>query len=156
MNRKLQLEEFYSNFPSAIYEKIRNNEETSPQNSSHKKINKNLHKIKGTPDYIAPEIIKESGHLNDTAIDWWSVGIILFEFIVGVPPFNDETPEKIFDNIVNNRFDWSLIKIGYEEDCMTPETKEVILGLLEMNPKKRWGIKELKQAKFFQSDNLIL
>lgn len=151
MNKKLQLDELYWNFPSAIYEKIRNNEDFSPQ-ASHKKINKNLHKIQGTPDYIAPEIIKGNGHLNDPAIDWWSVGIILFEFIVGVPPFNDETPERIFDNIVNNRFDWSQIKIGYEEDSMTPEAKEVILGLLEMDSKKRWGIKELKQSRFFQSD----
>ncbi|KAL0464054.1 UNVERIFIED_CONTAM: putative serine/threonine protein kinase IREH1 [Sesamum latifolium] len=53
----------------------------------------------GTPDYLAPEILLGTGH-GFTA-DWWSVGVILFELIVGIPPFNAEHPQKIFDNILN-------------------------------------------------------
>jgi serine/threonine protein kinase len=34
-------------------------------------------------------------------VDWWAVGVTLFEFLTGIPPFNDETPEKIFQNIFN-------------------------------------------------------
>ena len=33
-------------------------------------------------------------------MDWWSVGVTLFEFLTGIPPFNDASPEKIFDNIL--------------------------------------------------------
>lgn len=44
----------------------------------------------GTPDYIAPEIFSKAGY-TDT-VDWWSVGVILFEMLVGYPPFFSETP----------------------------------------------------------------
>lgn len=41
-----------------------------------------------------------------------SVGVILFEFIVGAPPFNDDTKEKVFDNIKNLRIPWDAFEIG--------------------------------------------
>jgi serine/threonine protein kinase len=44
-------------------------------------------------------------HSGATA-DWWSVGIILFELIVGIPPFNAEHPQQIFDNILNRKIPW--------------------------------------------------
>ncbi|KAL0438569.1 UNVERIFIED_CONTAM: putative serine/threonine protein kinase IRE4 [Sesamum latifolium] len=47
----------------------------------------------GTPDYLAPEILLGTEH--GYAADWWSVGIILFEFITGVPPFNADHPENL-------------------------------------------------------------
>ncbi|XP_062212200.1 probable serine/threonine protein kinase IREH1 isoform X2 [Phragmites australis] len=47
----------------------------------------------GTPDYLAPEILLGTGH--GTSADWWSVGVILFELIVGIPPFNAEHPQII-------------------------------------------------------------
>lgn len=56
-------------------------------------------RIIGTPDYIAPEILKGQG-INTFQIDWWSVGVILFEFLVGITPFNDVSVDKIFENIV--------------------------------------------------------
>jgi serine/threonine protein kinase len=51
-------------------------------------------KIVGTPDYMAVEILDGEG-LRNPVIDWWSVGVMLFEFLVGVPPFNDETREQV-------------------------------------------------------------
>ncbi|XP_062119115.1 probable serine/threonine protein kinase IREH1 [Humulus lupulus] len=45
----------------------------------------------GTPDYLAPEVLLGTGH--GTTVDWWSVGVILFELIVGIPPFNAEHPQ---------------------------------------------------------------
>ncbi|ONM32771.1 putative serine/threonine protein kinase IRE [Zea mays] len=45
----------------------------------------------GTPDYLAPEILLGMAH-GPTA-DWWSVGVILFELLVGIPPFNAEHPQ---------------------------------------------------------------
>lgn len=50
----------------------------------------NKKRIVGTPDYIAPEIIKGES-TNNPSLDWWSVGVIMYEFLVGIPPFNDES-----------------------------------------------------------------
>jgi len=59
----------------------------------------------GTPDYIAPEILNGTCY-DDPCIDWWSVGVLLFELIVGIPPFNADDIEAIFDNITNRRIPW--------------------------------------------------
>lgn len=44
----------------------------------------------------------------------WSLGVITYEFLVGIPPFNDETPEKIFENILTRKIEWP--EIGDGED----------------------------------------
>ncbi len=49
----------------------------------------------GTPEYIAPEILRGEG-LTSPAIDWWSVGIILFEMLIGITPFYASTREAIY------------------------------------------------------------
>lgn len=58
---------------------------------TNKMKNKKKFRIIGTPDYMPPEVIKGSNNLNSPTLDWWSVGIILFEMLIGIPPFNDET-----------------------------------------------------------------
>ena len=69
------------------------------------------HRLIGTPDYMAPEIIK--GYtVRHPSVDWWSVGVIMFELITGIPPFNADNVETIFDNIVNLRIPWEDIEIG--------------------------------------------
>ncbi|MCO5594494.1 hypothetical protein L7F22_048525 [Adiantum nelumboides] len=69
----------------------------------------------GTPDYLAPEILLGTEH-GYTA-DWWSVGVILFEFITGLPPFNAEHPQIIFDNILNRKISWPRVPEDMSEDA---------------------------------------
>ncbi|CAA2994060.1 probable serine threonine kinase IREH1 [Olea europaea subsp. europaea] len=66
--------------------------------SEHQRERRKKRSAVGTPDYLAPEILLGTGH-GFTA-DWWSVGIILFELIVGIPPFNAEHPQGN-DNKIN-------------------------------------------------------
>lgn len=56
--------------------------------------NTGKYRVVGTPDYIPPEVYNNESIKNKT-IDWWSLGIITYEFICGITPFNDETPELI-------------------------------------------------------------
>ncbi|KAG4400657.1 hypothetical protein GLYMA_07G103400v4 [Glycine max] len=103
----------------------------------------------GTPDYLAPEILLGTGH-GFTA-DWWSVGVILFELLVGIPPFNAEHPQTIFDNILNRKIPWPAVP---EE--MSPQAQDLIDRLLTEDPNQRLGSKgasEVKQHVFFKDIN---
>ncbi|PKA53557.1 Serine/threonine-protein kinase [Apostasia shenzhenica] len=103
----------------------------------------------GTPDYLAPEILLGTGH--GATADWWSVGVILFELLVGIPPFNAEHPQMIFDNILNRKIPWPLVP---EE--MSLEAQDLIDKLLTEDPHQRLGANgasEVKKHAFFQNIN---
>merc|ERR1712048_575368 len=51
----------------------------------------------GTPDYFAPELIASKGHTH--AVDWWTLGILTFELMVGHPPFESATPMQIYQKV---------------------------------------------------------
>lgn len=85
-------------------------EDTEKRNSGSRKKPSNDEKkarIIGTPDYIAPEII--NGEPHDKTVDWWSLGVMLYEFLTSVPPFNDDSVDRIFDNILHQRITWPEI-----------------------------------------------
>ncbi|KAG8654673.1 probable serine/threonine protein kinase IRE4 isoform X3 [Manihot esculenta] len=113
------------------------------------------HSAVGTPDYLAPEILLGTDH--GYAADWWSVGIILFELITGIPPFNAESPEIIFYNILNRKIPWPPIP-----DSMSYEAQDFINRLITHDPNQRLGAKgstEVKSHPFFRGvdwDNLAL
>jgi serine/threonine protein kinase len=101
--------------------------------------------VVGTPDYLSPEILLGTGH--GTPADWWSLGIILYEFLTGVPPFNDDTPEQIFQNILKAEIEWP--KTGE----ISPEARDLISKLTVRDPKKRLGsngVDEIKKHPFFK------
>lgn len=87
----------------------------------------------GTPDYLAPETIKGNG--QDEVSDWWSLGCILFESICGYPPFHGDTPEEVFQNILDRRIDWP----SEDEVDISPEAKDLMNRLMCTDPQKRLG-----------------
>ncbi|KAL8474451.1 hypothetical protein ACS0TY_031065 [Phlomoides rotata] len=117
--------------------------------SEHQEERRKKRSAVGTPDYLAPEILLGTGH-GFTA-DWWSVGVILFELIVGIPPFNAEHPQKIFDNILNRKIPWPPVP-----DEMSLEAHDLIDQLLTEDPDQRLGAKgasEVKQHPYFRDIN---
>ena len=105
--------------------------------------------ICGTPSYIAPEVILRQGY--GKPVDWWSMGIILYEFLVGIPPFTGNTPDELFANVINGHIEWPdildesttdlLSSTCYDlsEQVFCPEAKNLIEQLLEHEPSQRLG-----------------
>lgn len=55
----------------------------------------------GTPEYLAPEILLNKGH--GKPVDWWTLGILIYEMIAGIDPFNDEDPMGIYQKILKGK-----------------------------------------------------
>ncbi|XP_055323463.1 serine/threonine-protein kinase greatwall isoform X2 [Sitodiplosis mosellana] len=101
-------------------------------------------RILGTPDYLSPELLLSQKH--GAAVDWWSLGVCLFEFMTGIPPFNDETPQQVFENILNRNIQWDLA-----DEPLSAEAIDAVEQLLTMDPNKRPSSKEVQQMMFFKS-----
>ncbi|XP_066485119.1 serine/threonine-protein kinase greatwall [Tiliqua scincoides] len=107
-------------------------------------------RILGTPDYLAPELLLSKPH--GPAVDWWALGVCLFEFLTGIPPFNDETPQQVFQNILKRDIPWPE-----GEEKLSDNAQNSIDMLLTIDSTKRAGLKELKLHPLFYGvdwDNL--
>ncbi|KDR18748.1 serine/threonine-protein kinase greatwall [Zootermopsis nevadensis] len=109
------------------------------------------HRILGTPDYLAPELLLRQGH--GPAVDWWALGVCLFEFMAGIPPFNDGTPQDVFNNILNRDIPWPR-----EEEQFSKPARSAIDTLLTLDPVQRPAAPQVKQMSLFSAidwDNLL-
>ncbi|XP_022226103.2 microtubule-associated serine/threonine-protein kinase 1 [Drosophila obscura] len=103
--------------------------------------------VYGTPEYIAPEVILRQGY--GKPVDWWSMGIILYEFLIGCVPFFGETAEELFAHTVNDDIEWP----DSEDWPVQSEAKDIITQLLQQNPRERLGTQtgamEMKEHVYF-------
>ena len=101
----------------------------------------------GSYEYISPEIISGNGH--SFMSDWWSFGVLTYELLFGIPPFYDNSIERIFDLVTKSELHFPSFK------NISPDTKDFIRRLLEKNPDKRLGSKtgydEIIRHGFFKS-----
>ncbi|XP_060089090.1 microtubule-associated serine/threonine-protein kinase 3 [Heteronotia binoei] len=100
----------------------------------------------GTPEYIAPEVILIQGY--GKPVDWWAMGIVLYEFLVGCVPFFGDTPEELFGQVISEEILWP------EGDEQLPaDAQDLITQLLRQCPLERLGTggaHEVKQHPFFR------
>ena len=100
----------------------------------------------GTPDYIAPEVFSQSGYGEEA--DWWSIGVMFFEMVVGFPPFFSENPSDTCKKIVKWRENFSIPA----DANLSPEAESFILRMVSQ-PESRLGVhgvEEIKKHPFFK------
>jgi len=103
----------------------------------------------GTPDYIAPEVIRQKGYGQE--IDWWSLGVIMFEMMIGYPPFFSESSTETCKKIL----DWKNT-LNIRPEANISEEAEDILRKLISDPETRLGVNgagEIKAHPFFKGIN---
>ncbi|XP_029440412.1 microtubule-associated serine/threonine-protein kinase 1 [Rhinatrema bivittatum] len=103
----------------------------------------------GTPEYIAPEVILRQGY--GKPVDWWAMGIILYEFLVGCVPFFGDTPEELFGQVISDEILWPE-----GEEALPSDAQHLISSLLQTNPLLRLGTGgayEVKAHGFFKELN---
>ncbi|NP_001360641.1 protein kinase C [Caenorhabditis elegans] len=99
----------------------------------------------GTPEFLAPEVLSDSSYTR--AIDWWGLGVLIFEMLVGEPPFSGDDEEEIFDSIISE-------DVRYPR-YLSVESIAIMRRLLRKVPEKRLGYGErdaedIKIQRFFR------
>ncbi|XP_074920812.1 serine/threonine-protein kinase 38 [Chelonoidis abingdonii] len=100
----------------------------------------------GTPDYIAPEVFMQTGY--NKLCDWWSLGVIMYEMLIGYPPFCSETPQETYKKVMN----WKETLTFPPEVPISEKAKDLILRFC-----CEWehrigapGVEEIKGNPFFE------
>ena len=142
-----------------------NNTNSNANNINFSKLNQNLNLNKnflkkklpkknrliaystvGTPDYIAPEVFSQNGYGEEA--DWWSIGVMFFEMVVGFPPFFSENPSDTCKKIVKWKEHFSIPS----DANLSPEAENFILRMVSP-PETRLGIhgvEEIKRHPYFK------
>ncbi|XP_047214118.1 serine/threonine-protein kinase N1-like isoform X3 [Girardinichthys multiradiatus] len=100
----------------------------------------------GTPEFLAPEVLTDTSYTR--AVDWWGLGVLIYEMLVGESPFPGDDEEEVFDSIVND-------EVRYPRFLST-EAIGIMRRLLRRNPERRLGsgekdAEDVKKQPFFRS-----
>jgi len=100
----------------------------------------------GTPEYLAPEILLQKGH--GKPVDWWCLGILIYEMLVGIDPFSDDEPMAVYQNILRGK-----VKFPSTFDA---DAKSLVKHLLVADLAKRFGnlkggANDIKEHRWFKS-----
>uniref|UniRef100_A0A9J8B2R3 protein kinase C n=1 Tax=Cyprinus carpio carpio TaxID=630221 RepID=A0A9J8B2R3_CYPCA len=100
----------------------------------------------GTPEFLAPEVLTDTSYTR--AVDWWGLGVLIYEMLVGESPFPGDDEEEVFDSIVND-------EVRYPR-FLSSEAIGIMRRLLRRNPERRLGSSEkdaedVKKQPFFRT-----
>jgi len=96
----------------------------------------------GTPEYLAPEVLECNGY--GKAVDWWSLGTLMFEMLTGLPPFYSQDVQVMYSKIMHAKLEIP--------PSISKEAASLLTGLLQRDPEKRLSdAKTIKSHPFFES-----
>ncbi|CAO3692078.1 unnamed protein product [Umbelopsis ramanniana] len=99
----------------------------------------------GTPEYLAPEIIQSKGH--GKAVDWWAMGILIFEMLAGYPPFYDDNSFGIYEKILAGKVMFPAHFDPYAKDLL----KRLLVGDRSRRlGNLKGGAEDVKRHKWFR------
>ena len=103
----------------------------------------------GTPQYLAPEVIQNYPH--GFTVDWYTLGVLIYEMIYGTPPFSTDEDSKMYEKILKSQVKFKRIN-GKD---INKNTKDIIISLLRKIPHKRLGAgtngsQKVKHHPFFR------
>ena len=116
------------------------------KNNKNRPTHQKNYSCVGTAYYVAPEVLKKTGYSED--IDWWSVGVILFEMLVGYAPFCSEKTKDVCYKVLN----WKeFLKIP-DDVIISPEAEDLIAKMVTDSDKRlgKNGVDEIKAHPFFK------
>jgi serine/threonine protein kinase len=114
----------------------------------------------GTPEYLAPEVIigdKKNPSRYGKDVDWWALGILIYEMLVGRPPFFHDDVQRMYNMIMHMPLDEQLAKLPSSID-VPPELRSILHAFLTKEPKSRLGFgpddaRPIKEHAFFAPIN---
>lgn len=116
----------------------------------------------GTPEYLAPEVLEGNGY--DKTVDWWTLGVLLYEMLTGLPPFYDENTNTMYTKIMRDP-----LHFPSDERIVSEPARDLLEKLLDRNPETRLGnetpgtkhrskgegIADIKAHRFFAGINWL-
>ncbi|XP_014875408.1 cAMP-dependent protein kinase catalytic subunit PRKX-like, partial [Poecilia latipinna] len=100
----------------------------------------------GTPEYLAPEVIQSKGH--GRAVDWWALGILVFEMLAGYPPFFDDNPFGIYQKILSGKLEFPRHLDFYVKDLIK---KFLVIDRARRLGNMKNGADDVKKHRWFKT-----
>ena len=113
-------------------------------------VSEPLFTVCGTPTYVAPEILAETGY--GVKVDVWATGVIMYILLVGFPPFSSRTnnQEELFDQILSGLFEFN----SPDWDDISYPAKELISWMLQVDPLQRYSAYEILQHPWIKGHSM--